>query len=172
MTETLKPSISVIGKLMWAVITVSIALLLLDPSVESIDILGISTARSRLALVAPVSIIGMLLARQAVIRNAIDVVRRATDLAQLRCEVTSSPLPEFMRWKLPISLETIILTSFQGAMFLVPSLAVSDTMRLSGCSSFLVYGAFVLIFIIVEWNYLSMRKHVYEPLLGDIKTPD
>jgi hypothetical protein len=170
--ESIKPSVSLVGKLMWAVFALSTVLLLLDPTVESVEILGISTARSRLVVVGPVAIVGMLLARQAVIRGMIEIVRGSTDTSQIKGEASSTPLPEFIRWKLPISIETVILTAYQAAMFLVPSLAVFETLKCSGCSSVLVYGSTSLVFFLVEWNYHSLRKQVYQQLLGAIKTPD
>ena len=124
MIDGFKQSLSQINSIMWVALSLSLSVLILDPGTENIAILGISVNRSRLIIVVPVVLNGLLLVRQVYIRNVIEIIRRAEDRKELKEIVLAYPLIEFMRWKSKFRVETILLTIFQVILEISPAISI------------------------------------------------
>ena len=170
--DSFKISISHANTLTWVSLTISASLLLLDPAAEQLDILGLSVDRGRLLFVAPIALASVLLARQVVIRNAAEIVAYAKDKKDLSSIAASYPLSEFMRWRFHSTLETMILSVFQTISDFVPPVAFLAFARSNATSWPITAGGTILLVLLTLWNYNVLRRKVYEPLLGPIRTPD
>lgn len=65
-------------------LSLSVSLLFLDVNNPSPTILGISVNGSRLLVIAPIALVGLLVIRQLYIKNAIEIIRRAEDKSELK----------------------------------------------------------------------------------------
>jgi hypothetical protein len=157
---------------MWASLTISASLLLLDPSAAQLDLLGFSVDRARLLFVAPMALVSVLLARQVVIHNAAEIVGQAKDKKDLSDIAATYPLSEFMRWRFHSSLETVVLSIFQAVSDYVPAVAFLVFALSSSVPWPAAAAGTALLWLLALWNYNVLRRKVFEPLLGPIRTPD
>lgn len=179
MLEGYKSSLSYINKLMWTVLSLSLGILLLDSSATKINVLGLSFDQSLITIIGPVAILGLLLVRQIVIRNAADIVninKSQKDVEDILKLTKAYPILEFIRWRAPSGIETILLSIFQALADAIP--AISICILLSIRLHYSWYGfiisviAGILVARVSLWNYKTLRRKVYEPLCGSIQTPD
>ena len=176
MTDGFKQSLSQINTIMWIILSVSVSLLFLDLNNPNLTILGISVNSSRLLVIAPIALVGLFVVRQLYIKNVIDIIRRASDKSELKEIVLAYPLIEFMRWRFTFGAEVILLTAFQGVFELLPAISLFILwfiLRGQGAPIPMVFrvATFVLIFLAI-WNYVSLRRRVFESLAGAIATTD
>ncbi len=176
MIDGFKQSLSQINSLMWVTLSLSFSLLLLDLNNQNLTILGISVSSSRLLIIAPIALVGLFLIRQLYIKNVIEIIRRAEDKAELREIVLAYPLIEFMRWRFKFGVEVILLTVFQVVFEMLPAISLGVLWLILKRNNVQVPAIFhvanyVLVFLAL-WNYVSLRRNVYESLVGNIGTPD
>lgn len=172
MLDSFKASLAHANRFMWAAFVLSISVLLLDPTKDQMDILGISIDRTRLLIAVPIALVSILLARQIVIRNAAYILSESNDKAKLKELVNSYPLSEFMRWRFTKSPEVVLLSIFQALFDLIPPLAFVIFALSNALHWSIAYGVAAIIMVIGLWNYRVLRRNIYEPLLGEIRTPD
>lgn len=176
MLEGYKTSLSYINSLMWILLSVCAGLILLDPTSSKINLLGFSFDQSLSSIIGPVAIVVLLLVRQIVIRNAAEIVRLAKSKKELIELTKAYPILEFIRWKAPSGLEIVLLTIFQALLGLLPSFTVIFLVGNHLQNNLLrtiidsILGIFIA--LIGLWNYNTLRRKIYEPLCGFIKTPD
>ena len=176
MTDGFKQSLSQINTIMWVTLSLSVSLLFLDVNNPSPTILGISVNGSRLLVIAPIALVGLLVIRQLYIKNVIEIIRRAEDKSELKEIVLAYPLIEFMRWRFTFGAEVVLLTAFQVAIDLLPAISLLTLwfiLKGQGARVPVVFrvATFVLVFLAL-WNYVSLRRKVFESLVGGIGTPD
>lgn len=176
MTAGFKESLSQINKLIWTTLALSASLLILEPTAQSIMILGISINIGRLLIVVPIALVGLLLSKQVIIINVIEIIHRSEKRYELREIILSYPLVEFMRWKFKSNAEIVLLTVFQISIDVFPAISLLVFWHILESRGIAVPGiykltSFLLIFLGL-WNYTSLRRHVFEPLVGEIRTPD
>jgi hypothetical protein len=176
MVDGFKISLSYLNQLMWATLGIGATLSVLSPSSDKANILGFSFAYSSLVYMAPLFIVSILLIRQIVISNLADIVRVVKSKTELKELAKSYPLLEFIRWRAPSGLETVLLTIFQWLVLFFPGLAVMVFNNVNfhdrSIASLPIILAPFLIWAISVWNYASLQYKVYEPLCGSIRTPD
>jgi hypothetical protein len=177
MLDGYKLSLSYVNNLTWSILSLSFVLLFLDPTAEKVSILGINFSQEGVTYIGPLVLIGLILTRQIIIANAAEIVRPNRSNADLKKLTKSYPLLEFIRWRAASKWESILISAFHGMFIEYLPLYVTiitflkinqpDWIRLVAA---LIFG--ILIGILVQWNYNTLRKKVYEPLCGKIKTPD
>lgn len=114
MLDGYKASLSYINSLTWSILSISLILLFLDPSTDKINILGINFSQGSAVFIGPLVLIALLLTRQIVISNAADIVKSNRSNTDLKKLTKSYPLLEFIRWRASSSLETVLVSAFQG----------------------------------------------------------
>lgn len=176
MTDGFKQSLSQINNIMWVTLSLSVSLLLLDLNNQNLTILGISVSSSRLLIIAPIALVGLVFIRQLYIRNVIEIIQRAEDKSELKEIVLAYPLIEFMRWRFKWGVEVILLTAFQVIFEMLPAISLGMLwfiLRSRGVQvpAIFLVANYVLVFLAL-WNYVSLRRRVFEPLVGEIGTPD
>jgi uncharacterized membrane protein YecN with MAPEG domain len=172
-----KASLSYINSLTWSILSLSLVLLFLDPTAEKTSILGINFSHASVLYIGPLVLIILLLSRQIVIRNAADIVKSSRSKAELKALTKAYPLMEFIRWRASSKTETILLSVFQG--FFIEYMPLYVTVVTASKINQTLWIKFVVGIIvgtivgrIVQKNYSTLQKRVYEPLCGEIKTPD
>jgi hypothetical protein len=165
-----------IAGLSWSSVGLGLSLLILDPSANAVSVLGVDILRSRILTVVPLVLVGLGGLRQIFIRNAIFIVQRTQDRGPLLDIVLGYPLVESMRWKLPTSFESFVLTWIQVLIDLLPAVSLIILWGSSSIDGVDMPPAYrVAVFALVGlglWNYHSLRAGVHEPLAGPIRTPD
>lgn len=194
MVDAFKETISRIETVMWSTITLSILLLFLDPTKEEITVLGIPINPSRAFIIIPISIIGLLIARRILIKNAVFIIKTASSksdapktLTKLRKIVIYHPIPEFIYYKMPefkqyksqgcsFVFEGLILAVFLYLYEVIPAfaLAISWLYHLNPQSIYSnVPGiSAIIVLILGTWNTKIMEKQIYEPLKKVNSTPN
>ena len=177
MLDGYKASLSYVNSLMWSILSLSLLLLFLDPTAENIKILGIDFSQESVIYIGPLVLIALLLARQIVIRNAADIVKANLSNKDLKEITKAYPLLEFIRWRASSGLETVLMSMFHGMFINYLPLYVT-VITLAKLNQVLWVQVIVAVVVgivvgrIVDWNYNTLRRKVYEPLCGKIKTPD
>lgn len=176
MLDGYKTSLSYVNSLTWSTLSISLLLLFLNPTDEKVNILGINFSQDSIIYIGPLVILVLLLTRRIVIGNAAYIVKSNRSNADLKKLTKFYPLLEFIRWRAASKLETILLTFFDGFISYLPTYITVLTM--SKMNQSLWIKLLIAIFVgsivagIVQWNYLTLRMKVYEPLCGKVKTPD
>jgi hypothetical protein len=176
MADGFKETLSQINRLMWITLSLSVSLLLLKPTTQSLSVLGFTVDVPRLLIVVPLALVGLLIAKQVLIRNAAQIIRLDKKRSELKEIVLSYPIIEFMRWKFRAGSEVVLLSIFQGFIDVFPAISLSifwSILTDLGITVPLVFkfSNFLLILLGI-WNYSTLRRQVYEPLAGKIGTPD
>ena len=176
MTDGFKQSLTQINNLMWVALSLSFSLLLLDFSKPDLTILGISVSSTRILIVGPIALVCIFLMRQLYIKNLIEIINRNDQKTELKEIVLAYPLIEFMRWRFKFGAELALLTAAQVIFEMVPAISLTVLwfiLRGRGTQALTVLlVADVTLIFLALWNYNSLRRGVFETLVGKIGTVD
>ena len=88
----------------------------------------------------------------------------------------SYPIIEFMRWRFDSTNETTFLTILQIFIDVLPALALIFYEGILENSGFTISNGYtVTAYVVLSlgiWNYRTLRRGVFEKLVGKIKTLD
>ncbi|MCP4138738.1 MAG: hypothetical protein GY755_00325 [Chloroflexi bacterium] len=176
MTTGFKESLSQINKITWIVLALSVSILVFNPAAESVSVLGITVDGGRSLFIIPTAVAGLMLMKQIMIRNVVEIINHSKDTAELKNIVMSYPLIEFMRWKFDITIESVFLTVVQVAINGFPGASLLLYQSILEDYEFIVPRMFTITGFVVLflglWSYRTLRIGVFEKLVGKIKTPD
>lgn len=173
MLDGYKTSLSYINSLTWSIFTLSLILLFSNPNTDELNILGINFSQDIVIYIGPIVLVGLLLTRQIIISNAAYIIKSNRSKSELKKLTQSYPLLEFIRWRNSSNLETILISVFHVVfidhlpvyVILINLGKINQTLWIKIAVALIVVG-------IVQWNYSTLRRKVYEPLCGKINTVD
>lgn len=171
MLEGFKRSLESLNSLRWAVAITTLGILLLDVDQGQGSFLGIPISSRRALVVLPLLLLALLMARQVVILNLVQLVRSADDKEPFRNVVLSYPVAEFMRWRFRSRLGALLLSLWQVLVDIFPGVAAASLWaQLGTFGDFTsiatrVVSAVIILFAVLNWS--SLRFDVYRPLAGE-----
>jgi hypothetical protein len=184
MVDSLKASLSSLQTLTWTIISVVIAIFIIEPTKSQvIVILGINLSIQHVLIAGPFIILLLTIYRRILIRNILEITKETKDdelFKQIKEIISTYPLIEFMRWKFRSDFEIFLLTLFQvfidfipgGAIVILPFFFDLYGIPIVKAHYYYSYICGILIILVHVRNYTLLRR-IYESTTGiKIRTPD
>lgn len=122
-------------------------------------------------MILPLLLLALLMARQVMILNLVQILRSAENKEPFRNVVITYPVAEFMRWRFRSRPGAFFLSLWQILVDVFPGFAAASLWTqletFGKLTSIATQVASAIIVLFAVWNWSSLRFDVYRPLAGE-----